>query len=65
MIEVINVENGKRVEVLINDYGPEYEVHPDRALDLSSFAFSQIADLQTGIAKVEYREIGQGEYRPL
>lgn len=72
MVRVTNVENGKSVDVLVNDYGPELcpEDKPncewaDRDLDLSSFAFAQIADLQDGTVKVEYQKIGQGEYRPL
>lgn len=65
LVEVTNVANGKTVEVLINDYGPEYAVHPDRELDLSSFAFLQIAELQEGLIEVEYRELGKGEYHPL
>ena len=65
MVEVTNIANGKSVEVLINDFGPEYAVHPDRELDLSSFAFAQIADLQEGVVSVEYRAVGTGEYRPL
>ena len=72
MVRVTNVENGKSVEVLVNDYGPELcpEDKPNcewagRDLDLSKFAFSQIADLQDGTVKVEYQKIGQGEYHPL
>ena len=65
LVEVTNTKNGKSVEVLINDYGPDESVHPDRELDLSSYAFKQIADLQNGLVEVEYRAIGQGEYRPI
>ena len=62
IVEVKNIANGKTVNVLINDYGPDEEIHPDRLLDLSSSAFKEISSLQRGVIEVEYREIGQGEY---
>lgn len=65
LVEVRNVVTMATVTVLINDYGPDESVHPDRELDLSSYAFSQIADLENGLVEVEYREIGKGEYYPL
>lgn len=65
LVEVTNIENGKTVEVLINDYGPDESVHPDRALDLSSYAFKQIGNIEHGLVTVEYRAIGKGEYYPL
>lgn len=65
MIEVTNLKNGKSVDVLVNDYGPDESIRPDRELDLSSFAFEQIADLQEGLVEVEYQAIGQGDYYPL
>jgi len=49
-VRVTNVENGKSVEVYINDYGPESWT--GREIDLSSYAFSQIADLKLGLIKV-------------
>jgi rare lipoprotein A (peptidoglycan hydrolase) len=48
---VKNLANGKEVKCYVNDYIE----HPDRIIDLSSYAFSQIADLSTGLAKVEIR----------
>jgi rare lipoprotein A len=47
---VTNIENGKSVEVYINDYGPE--AWTGREIDLSSYAFSQIAELSRGLVKV-------------
>lgn len=47
----------KCVELLVTDYGPRAAAHPDRRLDLSSFAFSQLAPLSRGVIKVQYREI--------
>lgn len=48
-ITVTNIENGKSVKCFVNDYIE----HPDRIVDLSSYAFSQIADLRTGIIKIK------------
>lgn len=63
MLEVCHA--GNCVEVLVNDYGPSAAVHPDRGLDLSSYAFSQLAPLSRGVIEVTYREIGTGEYQPI
>lgn len=46
---VTNLDNGKSVECYVNDYIE----HPDREIDLSSYAFSQIADLSQGLANVK------------
>lgn len=43
----------KCVEVYVNDY----VVNPDVVIDLSSFAFSQLADLKLGIIEVEIYEL--------
>lgn len=50
---VKNFKNGKQVECFVNDYGPNAQMHPEREVDLSSFAFSQIADLSEGLVEVE------------
>ena len=51
-LKVINLVNKKWVEVLVVDYID----HPKGIIDLTSFAFSQIADLGLGLidVKVEY-----------
>lgn len=54
IVEVINLANGKTVEVKINDRGPYGH---GRVLDLSSSAFSQIASLGSGIIDVQYKPI--------
>ena len=48
MARVTNKENGKSVECYVNDYIE----HPERDIDLSSYAFSQIADLRQGLVEV-------------
>ena len=65
IVEVKNIATGNTVNVMINDYGPDEELHPDRLLDLSSYAFKEISSLHRGVIEVEYREIGQGEYYPI
>lgn len=50
---VTNIANGKHVDVFINDYIE----HPERDIDLSSFAFSQIADLKLGLIKVKIEKL--------
>ncbi|MFH1326010.1 MAG: RlpA-like double-psi beta-barrel domain-containing protein [Candidatus Falkowbacteria bacterium] len=49
---VKNLENGKSIEVEINDYGPDRNLHPDRVIDLDKVAFSKIASVRDGIIKV-------------
>lgn len=49
---VKNLRNGKTVKVRINDRGPFVK---GRVIDLSKAAFSQIASLEEGLARVEVR----------
>lgn len=51
---VKNVKNGKSVRVRINDRGPFVK---GRVIDMTRAAFSQIASLDKGIAKVEIRVV--------
>jgi rare lipoprotein A len=51
---VRNINNGKSVQVRINDRGPFVE---GRIIDLTRAAFAQIADLDRGLAKVEIRVV--------
>lgn len=55
-IRVTNIANGKSVDCYVNDFGPEAGQSPERIVDLSSFAFAQIADLGFGLieVKIEY-----------
>lgn len=54
ILEVSNLSNGKTVQVKVNDRGP---YGPGRELDLSSKAFSEIADLGTGVIYIQYKII--------
>jgi rare lipoprotein A len=51
-VVVKNMRNGKTVKVRINDRGPYVK---GRVIDLSRAAFSQIASLDEGLARVEIR----------
>lgn len=52
VVRVTNVDNGKTVDVTINDFGPDRSVHPDRVIDLDYVAFSKIATPRAGIITV-------------
>lgn len=49
MLKVKNIKNDKEVICRVNDYIE----HPERVIDLSQFAFEQIAPLSQGLADVE------------
>jgi D-alanyl-D-alanine carboxypeptidase len=53
VIKVINLTNGKSVEVTINDFGPERAKHPDRVIDLDYVAFKKIAAPGAGLIKIK------------
>lgn len=54
-LKVTNVSTGASVIVRVNDYGPE--AWTGRAIDLSSYAFSQIAPLGMGLADVRVEQV--------
>lgn len=54
IVEVTNLENGKSVQVKINDRGP---YGPGRVLDLSKAAFSAIGWLGDGVLNIQYKVI--------
>jgi len=58
-VEVTNLDNGKSVEVLITDYGPDESTYPDRIIDLSSTAFSTISDSKLGLANVSVKQLNK------
>lgn len=51
---VNNLNNGKSVKVTINDRGPFVK---GRIIDLTRAAFSQIANIDKGVTKVEIRVV--------
>jgi rare lipoprotein A len=54
LIEVLNVENGKKTIVRINDRGPFVE---GRIIDLTPYSAKQLEMYDQGITKVELKEI--------
>ena len=52
---VTNLDNGKSVEVFINDWGPEDWTGV--AIDLSAHAFEQIASLNIGLINVKIEKL--------
>lgn len=57
ILEVMNIVSGQKVEVKVNDCGPN---SPDRIIDLSRAAAAQIGVIQAGIAVVQLRVISLG-----
>ncbi len=51
-LRVINAANGKFIDVVINDYGPDKTKHPERIIDLDSVAFKKIASTRDGVIDV-------------
>ncbi|PIR12718.1 hypothetical protein COV49_04535 [Candidatus Falkowbacteria bacterium CG11_big_fil_rev_8_21_14_0_20_39_10] len=51
-LRVYNTDNNKFVDVEINDFGPDRNLHPDRVVDLDKVAFKKIASLGAGIINV-------------
>ncbi|WP_071596744.1 septal ring lytic transglycosylase RlpA family protein [Neolewinella persica] len=57
ILEVTNIVSGQKVEVKVNDCGPN---SPDRIIDLSRAAAAQIGVIQAGIAVVQLRVVSLG-----
>lgn len=53
VVRVHNLDNGKFVDVTINDFGPNRALHPERVIDLDKVAFQKIASLGAGIINVK------------
>lgn len=53
VLRVYNLDNGKFVDVTVNDYGPERKLHPDRVVDLDKVAFNKIASTKSGVINVK------------
>jgi rare lipoprotein A (peptidoglycan hydrolase) len=56
-LRVTNLANGKHVDVIVNDYGPDIEEHPSRVIDLDKIAFLKIASLRNGLIKVKVNHL--------
>ncbi len=51
-LRVINKDNKKSVDVIVNDFGPDRSKHPNRVIDLDAAAFQRIANLGQGTIQV-------------
>jgi len=51
-LRVYNTDNGKSVDTIVNDYGPDRKIFPNRVVDLDRVAFSKIASLGEGVINV-------------
>jgi rare lipoprotein A len=58
IVEVTNLENGKTLQVRMNDRGP---FHPGRIIDLSRAAADQLGFAIKGTAKVRVRYVGPAQ----
>jgi len=63
MVEVTNLQNGRKITVRINDRLPP--IHNGRVIDLSKAAFRMLGHLGAGLIEVELRvlEYGNNRYR--
>lgn len=51
MVLVTNLDNNRSVVVKITDFGPDKNIFPERIIDLSSTAFSELQPLRLGLIK--------------
>lgn len=58
LLEVTNLENGKKVTVRVNDRGPFVD---DRELDMSKAAAARIGILDAGLGRVSIRKVGMAD----
>ena len=58
IVEVTNLQNGKKVTVRVNDRLPP--IHEDRIIDLSPSAFWRLGSLHQGLLDVEIRVVRYG-----
>ena len=56
-LRVYNTANNKFVDVVINDFGPNRKLHPNRVIDLDKVAFKKIASTGDGIINIRVQPI--------
>ncbi len=56
-LRVYNTANNKFVDVVVNDFGPERKLHPDRVIDLDYVAFKKLASTGAGIINIRVQPI--------
>ncbi|MBI5077454.1 hypothetical protein HZB94_03675 [Candidatus Falkowbacteria bacterium] len=61
-LKVQNLNNGKEVVVLVNDYGPDRSLFPARAIDLDKVAFKRLGPLGAGVLKnIKVTKVGNSK----
>ncbi|MFH1192152.1 MAG: RlpA-like double-psi beta-barrel domain-containing protein [bacterium] len=58
-LKVTNLYNDKSVIAVVNDYGPERDIFPDRVADLDLEAFSKIAKKGVGVIDVKVEPLDE------
>jgi serine-type D-Ala-D-Ala endopeptidase (penicillin-binding protein 7) len=53
----------KKIDVVVNDFGPDRVKHPERVIDLDKVAFAALADLGMGVIGVRIEPIGTTSVR--
>lgn len=56
-LQVTNTQNGKSVQCLVTDYGPDAKIFPGRIIDMSSYSFSLIASKSLGVIPVVVTQV--------
>jgi len=56
-LRVYNTANNKFVDVVINDFGPERKLHPNRVIDLDKVAFKKLAPTGAGTINIRVQPI--------
>jgi len=51
LLKVTNIDNDKSVDVIVNDFGPDRSIFPERIIDLDKVAFEQLGNLRDGVLK--------------
>lgn len=54
---VTNLDNGKSIDCVVTDFGPNKVIHPDRIIDLSSASFEAISELHRGVINVKVQQV--------
>ena len=56
-LRVYNTANNKFVDVVVNDFGPDRKLHPDRVIDLDKVAFKKLSSIGAGVIDVRVQPL--------
>ncbi len=57
LLKVINLSDNNYVVVMVNDYGPDRSIHPERVIDLDAVAFEKLAPKWHGLIRVKVEKL--------